>query len=552
MTTAVATAAESRHRSTGPGARVEAAIARCAFRQVWKGAVVWAIAFGATVAATALSYVNSFPDQASREQLAASTSGDAGISILLGPVSAIDTVGGYTVYKCFVFLTTIGAIWGLLAATRLLRGEEDAGRWSLVLAGATRAPRATGATLAALGVAVAVVFGGTTLCTLLVAADPDVGFGTGESVFFALSIAVAPAVFVAVGALTSQLGRTRRVATTLGMVVFGVAFVVRMLADSGSSTRWLLWLSPFGWIERMRPLTDNDPRPLVLAAVTVVVLVAASVVLAARRDVGAGTLASRDVVPPRRFGLGTPWGLAVRLELPVLVGWFVGAAGAGFAFGIIAKVATGNVPSSISDTLDKFGVRGSFLEQYLGVAFLLIATVIALMPASQIGAAADEETSGRLVHLLVGPVRRAPVLAHRLALAALAVVGAALAAGLGVWAGAETQGVRIDLDTMIAAALNVVPTALLVLGIGAVVLALAPRLASPAVYAVVISSVLVDLLGSMISGLGGLGHLSLFDSMALAPAEDPNATTIVITVLAAVALCIVATLIFDRRDVETG
>ena len=166
MTTAVATAAESRHRSTGPPVRVEAAIARRAFRQVWKGAAVWAVAFGATVAATALSYVNSFPDQASRDQLAASTSGDAGISILLGPVSAIDTVGGYTVYKCFVFLTTIGAIWGLLAATRLLRGEEDAGRWSLVLAGATRAPRATGATLAALGVAVAVVFGGTALCTL--------------------------------------------------------------------------------------------------------------------------------------------------------------------------------------------------------------------------------------------------------------------------------------------------------------------------------------------------------------------------------------------------
>ena len=69
--------------------------------------------------------------------------------MLLGPVSAIDTVGGYTVYKGFVFLTTIGAIWALLAATRLLRGEEDAGRWQLVLAGSTRAARATAATLVA-------------------------------------------------------------------------------------------------------------------------------------------------------------------------------------------------------------------------------------------------------------------------------------------------------------------------------------------------------------------------------------------------------------------
>ena len=552
MTTAVATAAEPRHRATGPGLRVESAIARRAFRQLWKGATVWAVAFGATVAATALSYVSSFPDQASRDQLAASTSGDVGISILLGPVSAIDTVGGYMVYKCFVFLTTIGAIWGLLAATRLLRGEEDAGRWSLGLAGATRAPRATSATLAALAAAIVVVFAGTALCTLLVATDPDVGFGAGESVFYALSIAVAPAVFVAVGALTSQLGRTRRMATALGMIVFGVAFVVRMIADSGPSTRWLLWFSPFGWIERMRPLTDNDTRPLVLAVVMVVGLVATAVVLAGRRDVGAGALASRDVVRPRLFGLGSPWGLAVRLELPVLAAWCVGAASAGLAFGIIAKVAIGNIPSSISNTLDKFGVGGSFLDQYLGVGFLLIATLIALLPASQIGAAAEEETSGRLVHLLVGPVRRAPVIAHRLALAAVGVLVAALAAGLGVWAGGETQGVSIGLGAMIRAALNVVPTALLALGIGALVLAAAPRLASPTIYAVVIWSVLVDLLGSMVSGLSGLEHVSLFHYMALAPAEDPDPTTVVVTVLLAVSLCVVATLVFDRRDVETG
>ena len=73
---------------------------------------------------------------------------------------------GYTVYKCFVSLTTIGSIWALLAATRLLRGEEDVGRWQLTLAGATRPAKSTAATLLALGAAVGVVFLGTTLATL--------------------------------------------------------------------------------------------------------------------------------------------------------------------------------------------------------------------------------------------------------------------------------------------------------------------------------------------------------------------------------------------------
>ena len=107
------------------------------------------------------------------------------------------------------------------------------------------------------------------MITLLAARNPDVGFGFGETVLYGSSVVLPAAVFVSVGALTSQLGRSRRLATGVGMAVFGVAFVVRMIADSGPSTKWLLWLTPFGWTERMRPFTDNDPRPLVLAAVTV-------------------------------------------------------------------------------------------------------------------------------------------------------------------------------------------------------------------------------------------------------------------------------------------
>ena len=169
----------------------ESAIARRAFRQVWVGATAWALVFGVTVAASARSYVSSFPTAASRHQLLVTTSGDAGLAVLLGPVSAIGTVGGYTVYKGFVFLTTIGAIWAILAATRLLRREEEAGRWQLLLAGSTRASRATAATLLALGAATAIVFAGTTLITLLAGRNADVGFGAGESVLYGLSIAIA-------------------------------------------------------------------------------------------------------------------------------------------------------------------------------------------------------------------------------------------------------------------------------------------------------------------------------------------------------------------------
>ena len=225
---------------------------------------------------------------------------------------------------------------------------------------------------------------------------------------------------------------------------------------------------------------------------------------------------------------------------------------AAFAFGIVAKVATGAVPDSIRNTLDKFGVQGTFLRQYFGVAFLLVATVVALLPASQVGATAEEETSGRLVQLLAQPVRRVSQLSGRLALGAAGIVVAGALAGLMAWAGAQAQGVDAGFARMVGAGLNVVPTALLVLGIGAVVLAVAPRAATRTVYGVVIWSLIVDLLSSMVSGLTWLDHLSLFHYMALAPAEDPDALTVLVTLVLAGGLCVVATLLFERRDVGTG
>jgi ABC-2 type transport system permease protein len=283
----------------------------------------------------------------------------------------------------------------------------------------------------------------------------------------------------------------------------------------------------------------------------VIALCLTATVLASRRDAGSGVLASRDVSSLRPFGLGSPLGLAARLELPTLGAWCAGAAASAFALGIIAKLTTSAVPGSLGDTLEKFGVRGSFASQYFGVAFLLVATIVALLPAGQIGAACDEETSGRLVHVLTRPTSRARFLGGRLVLGAAGIGSAGLVAGLGAWLGARSQGVDLDLATMVGAGLNVVPTALVVLGIGAVTLSVAPRAAVRTVYGVVLGSLLIDLVGSLVAGLGWLAHLSVFHYLALVPAQDPDPRSLLVTGAAAVALCVVSVARFGRRDVHS-
>jgi ABC-2 type transport system permease protein len=336
------------------------------------------------------------------------------------------------------------------------------------------------------------------------------------------------------------------------MVVFAVVFVLRMAADVAPSTRWLRWTTPFGWSERIAPLTRNDLGPLGPALVTVLVLCGTAVALSARRDTGVGLLGSRDVARLRRFGLGSAFGLAVRQERATLAAWCTGVFASGLMLGVITKVTTDAVPESFNDTLDKFGVHGSLVRQYLGVAFLLIATIVALLPAGQIGAAADEETSGRLVHVLTRATRRRDWFVGRLVLAAAAIVIAAVLAGFGTWLGAQVQGVHLGLATLIGAGLNVVPVALVALGIGAVVCAIVPRRAASAVYIVVLGSIVVDLSASLVSDLHGLEHLSLFHYMALAPAAQVSATGIVATTGAGVALCALATWLFCRRDFSSS
>src|SRR5579862_7571344 len=125
--------------------------ARFTSRKALRSGVLWGYVFGITVASSALGYVSAYPTFASRERFALTFGSNAGLDAIAGPATAISTVAGYTVWKSLAFLSVLGAVWGLLIATRLLRGEEDAGRWELLLSGQTTKRRATAQVLVGLG-----------------------------------------------------------------------------------------------------------------------------------------------------------------------------------------------------------------------------------------------------------------------------------------------------------------------------------------------------------------------------------------------------------------
>ena len=225
----------------------------------------------------------------------------------------------------------------------------------------------------------------------------------------------------------------------------------------------------------MRPFTGSDARPFALAADRRRAAHRRGAWLASRRDVGNGVVVARDRTDVRPFGLTSDAAFVVREQLGSIVAWLVGIAAGGFALGIVAEVADDALSRSSVDVLHRLGVSGSLVHEYFGVAFLLLAATIALVPAPQLTSAAEDETDGRLALLLTLPVARWRHFTTRLAVAIAAVTAAGLFAAVGVWLGAASQGVDIGLGSLLGAGLNVVPVAAVVLGVGAVALAWKPR-----------------------------------------------------------------------------
>ena len=511
---------------------------------------LWGLVFGATVAASASTYVTTFPNAASRATLAETVQGNVGFTALFGPIRHLDTVAGYTAYKTMYTTIILGAIWGLFIATKLLRGEEDSGRWELLLSGHTTRVRAARQVAVALGVGLFALWLPTALLTVAGGSPAKVSIGPSAAVFFATAMVASAAMFMAVGMVVSQLAATRHDANVIGAGVLAAAYLVRMVADSDPALSWLRWASPLGWIEELRPLTGSQPFAFVPIVAFTLALVVVAVRIAATRDVGASALAGRDAPKPRLMLLGGQAGLTVRLTRAGIIAWLFALAATGLCFGLVTQAA-GNAAKG-SPTLERviarLGARGGGAVAYLGYVFLIAAGIVAIAVAGQISAIRNEESAGHLDNLLVRAVPRWKWLVVRLGVGAALVVGASVLTGFMAWIGTTTQHSGIALGDLLEAGLNVAPPALFVLGIGALAFGVWPRAAIGVTYGLVVWSFLVETLAGIFDSNHWLKDTSPFLHITPAPAADPNwtsGTLLVVLGLLAAAFGVAA---FARRD----
>ena len=363
-----------------------AMVARVTARRAVRSGALWGGVFGLYVFASAAGYASTYPTVVARLRFTRSLEGNAGLSALIGPARHLETVAGFTSWRTMGVLSVAGAIWAMLLATRVLRGEEDAGRWEVLLSGRTTRRGATLQALAGLAAGVAVLWAETAVITIAVGSAGNVRFSVTASLFFASCLVTGAAMFMTVGALTSQLAVGRRQANGFAAAALGVSFVIRMVADSGSHLVWLRWCSPLGWTEQLWPLIGSRPVALVPIALLVATLATATALLAARRDLGAPAFPIPDSAAPRLALLDGPIGLSVRLTRTVATGWIVGLAAGGLVLGLVAQSAANAITgsASIEKALARLGGHRLGAAAYLGISLITAAVMVAFAAAGQV------------------------------------------------------------------------------------------------------------------------------------------------------------------------
>jgi polyether ionophore transport system permease protein len=521
------------------------AIARRAFADGRARNLSFAVFFALIALVQAVGYEHSYPTVAERVQFAQSFGENKAIRLFYGVPHDLIHVGGYAAWRVGGTLAIFAAAWGVFAAVRALRTEEETGRWELVLAGAVGRRTAFRAVLAGLLVAAALLWLATWLG--LVAG----GLAAGSSAYLALEIFTVLIVFLGVGAVASQLAPNRRLALGLGLGFFGVALMLRIVADTAGSLEWLRWATPLGWAEEMRPFSDPRPWVLVLPALASLALFAAAARIAARRDVGTGLLASNEEAEPRYRLLSSPTALALRGERGTLIGWAAGIALYAVVVGVLADTFnTENVSKSLREQLHSLGGASIVTPTgALGFYFLIFTFAISLFACSQVSAARHEEAESRLETLFPLSVSRRGWLGGRLALAAVTALALALLAGVLAWAGAESQGTHVSLLDLLEAGVNCMPSALLFLGISALGFALVPRATALVAYGLVSVAFCWYLFGALLGAPQWTLDLSPFQHVALVPAQPfkPGEALAMVGVGALATAAAVWT--FERRDI---
>jgi len=268
-----------------------------------------------------------------------------------------------------------------------------------------------------------------------------------------------------------------------------------------------------------------------------------------RRDYGSGVLAARPGPARASASLGTAVGLAWRLQRGSVLGWTLGLAFTGLAYGSIGDGAGDLIgDNDVAQQMLTAG-GGDLVEGFLAVSMMMLALLTAGFAVASATRPRAEEESGRAEPLLATGLPRSRWLAGH---AAVTVLGSALvlgAAGLGLGVGyAAVTGDGAAIGRLTWQTLTWLPAVLALSALTRLLYGIRPRLATLGWLGLGFATVVL-VLGEVLRFPDWLRALSPFEHLALVPAADFDPTAFAGVLAAATLMAAGGWFTFRRRDV---
>jgi ABC-2 type transport system permease protein len=520
------------------------AVSWLAMRQLRWGAVVVALICGGMSALVASQYqmIGGLLDESGIRALAENPA----VRILSGPPVALDDPGGFTVWRIGTPVSVLASGWIILAATRITRGEEDGGRWELLLTGRLRMADVVVRCLAAL-VGSATLIGVAVAAGLLAARTELTG-----AVIHAAGITCVALTFATTALLAAQVMPRRPAATGLTVAALGVGLMLRMIADGSHQLAWLAWATPFGLTARAAPYADNRIVPLIVLGTFPIVLAGAALVAARHRDLGDGIVAVPHSRPPRTRLLQSIGGFALRRAGRTTLGWATGIAASFLVVGAL-----------LASILELFQTNPRFAELaaaagtamsvnvVAAVMFSLLAVPTGLYAVMRLAAMVADEKAGRWTLLFAEPISRVRLVSTEIMITVGGVVALHCSAAVAFWSGAEITGAPLQLTDSLAGALNSLPVALLAAGAAAVGVGWLPSAAGAIGALPVVGGFLVNVIMQTTHAPGWVVNLSPWTHLAAVPDTPPNWAATTIFLLIGAILTALGVYGYVQRDLAT-
>ncbi|WP_232839409.1 MULTISPECIES: ABC transporter permease [Nocardia] len=501
----------------------------------------WLIGAIVLLAMQSLSSQRLYDTATELAQLRETMGANAATVALGGPIRLLDTIGGEILFEIFAYLAIVIALMNMFLIVRHTRSDEEAGRDELIRSARVgrRAPALAALAVALVAdLAVAVTVFGAAVATGLPAAG---------SLLLGVSVAGVGLTFASITTLAAQVFENPRGVYGAVTLVLAASYVARAVGDVGDGT--LSWASPLGWGQRTYPYVVDRWWPVTLFVLSSAVLVTAAFVLLDRRDFGAGLLSYGTGPADASWALGSPLGLAWRLQRGSWIGWCVGVFALGAAYGSFADSIADYLADNPEIAAFLPGGAADAVDSYLALSVSMTSLLAAAYGITAVLRARGEETAGHAEALLAAPVGRTRWLAGHVAIALLGGAAVAAAGGFGIGlAHALTVGDRGQALRMTAAAAVYWPAAWSIAAVAVIGFGWMPRAAAILAWTIFGYCVVALLFADSFDLPNWFAVASAFEHTPTVPLDDVTAAGLSGIGVFAVLVLLAGFAGFRRRD----